>query len=318
MRKYIFFSLSLFVFHSILSQINLNQNLIAYFPLDGNAMDMSINHLNGTTYNTSVTDGIINNALLFNGNNSKVISSTNNRGINDTLTVSAWFKTNHTNSLPYSFIVAKYNWITDKGFHLAIKNNKIMFAGRNTGGQYIRIDSYRQVTDGKWHFALGRIQGNTWELWVDGVYQGAVSGSAYNPALANSEPLTIGYYNLGDNGNHLYFDGSIDEVRIYNRALNQNEIDYLYSHTLLEINDIEVNNFKIYPNPTKNFINIDNPFNHPISTIKILDISGRIILSFNNNFKKLDVGKLHTGTYILQIVDTNDRIVYNKKIIIIK
>ncbi len=293
---------------------NPTNGLIAHFPLDGDAVDYSVLNLSGTTYNTTLTYGRIDDALFFNGYNSKIISSINNRGITNTLTVCAWLKTSNTNPVPYSFIVAKYDWRIDKGFHLAIKNNKIMFAGRNLSNNYIRIDSQLEVTDGKWHFALGEIQGNTWKLWLDGVYQGATYGTAYSPSLINNEPLTIGYYNLGDNGDHLYFDGTIDDVRIYNRLLTQSEIDYL-NLGISFLNNYSSHIFKVYPNPTNSFITTENASYKNISKIQLLDINGRVVLETKNNKKQLDVSNIKKGIYLLQILD-DEKVIYNKKIII--
>ncbi len=314
MKKLIFTLILLLIANLSFSQVNITQGLIAYFPLDGNANDLSNFHLNGNTYNTSLTDGRVDDALFFNGYNSEIISSPNNRGITNTITVCAWVRTSNTNPVPYSFIVAKYDWRIDKGFHLAIKNNKIMFAGRNLSNNYIRIDSQSEVTDGKWHFALGEIQGNTWKLWLDGVYQGVAYGTAYTPLLTSNEPLTIGYYNLGDNGNHLYFDGTIDEVRIYNRLLTQSEIDYL-NLGISSLNNYSNRLFKVYPNPTNSFITSENTSNKNINKIQLLDINGRVVLEITNNIKQLDVSSIKKGVYLLQISD-NKEVIYNEKIII--
>ncbi len=55
---------------------------------------------------------------------------------------------------------------------------------------------------------------------------------------------------------------------------------------------------KIYPNPSKNEINIiANDYNQPIS---ILDITGKLIIEFNQIPNKLDISKLQTGFYFVK------------------
>ncbi len=82
------------------------------------------------------------------------------------------------------------------------------------------------MADGNWHHVAA-----TWEddgvsanvvdvrLWVDGVLQGV--GGAQGQAIdtANGDDVRIG---VGQGGR--YFDGQIDEVRIYNHAIDRSEV----------------------------------------------------------------------------------------------
>lgn len=52
------------------AQVNLNNGLIAYYPFDGNANDISGSNINGSVNNAILTTdrfGQVNNAYLFNG-----------------------------------------------------------------------------------------------------------------------------------------------------------------------------------------------------------------------------------------------------------
>lgn len=71
----------------------------------------------------------------------------------------------------------------------------------------------------KWSHIASTFDGSTLRLFVDGVQ---VASRAETGPIANSptQPLTIG----GDPSSGTYFSGVIDEVRIYNRALNASEI----------------------------------------------------------------------------------------------
>ena len=58
------------------AQINLNQGLIAHYPFNGNANDVSGNNINGTVSNATLTTdkaGTANSAYYFNGTNAHIL-----------------------------------------------------------------------------------------------------------------------------------------------------------------------------------------------------------------------------------------------------
>ncbi len=213
-------------FLNVNSQINLDSSLVAYYKLDGNTSDASTFQVTGTPkaiISVPGKSGIANTAYGFNGSSSQIDCGVVNRGILETVTISAWIKTNTTN---LSFIVGKYDWIADKGYHLFINNGKLGLAGRNNGGKYmntmpIGINNY--AADGNWHFAVAEITGNSWALWMDCIQVAQMISNAAVPILSNSESLTIGYYDKVISSPEQHFDGVIDEVRIYNRVLSVSE-----------------------------------------------------------------------------------------------
>jgi len=68
----------------------------------------------------------------------------------------------------------------------------------------------------------------------------------------------------------------------------------------------------IYPNPTTDFVNID--INEEVNSIKIYDISGRIIRSFVNEVNNLYLGDLNKGVYIIQ-VQTENKLYQNQLVL---
>ena len=64
-------------------------------------------------------------------------------------------------------------------------------------------------------------------------------------------------------------------------------------------------NIKIYPNPTSDYLSISNLENINVSSIKIIDASGKTIKFITSNFSKVDVSNLSEGLYILSI-ETQD------------
>ena len=151
---------------------------------------------------------------------------------NSTFSVCAWAKTSATGE---EVIISRGGWFGGwrLGFNTPGRNNLIYFNQLNAGNAYTaQVVSTNALNDGKWHFlsivtttstiAASNCFAN---LWIDGVSNNTnfVGSSTYNPP---SSGMGIGF-NSG--GNNYPFNGSIDDVRIYNRALSSDEILKLYN-----------------------------------------------------------------------------------------
>ena len=234
--KALFFSVCLFIVQLSIGQINLTQGLVGYFPFNGNANDLSTIAINGTVNNATLStglDGSLNGSYQYNSaSNSYINFGTDNRSVTDEVTISLWVKT--TNSGPDQMIVAKYNYLVDKGFEIALHGStgRVITAGRDGSGTYYTSGySTTAINDGNWHHVMGVVHGNVWEIWVDCVLENSFTTSTINPDFTNNEPLTTGMWFSGNGaGNYHYFDGSIDELRIYNRLLNSDEKSFLCTY----------------------------------------------------------------------------------------
>ena len=296
------------------SQSNLDKGLVAHFPLDENTIDASFIKIDGKENDITYNQGIINQAAYFDGLTSYIYCGSDNRTINMYITVSAWIKTSTTTP---DVVVGKYNWVDDRGILLSISGlGGIVMHGRNNAEAYASSSSsYTQVTDNQWHHIVGIVNNDTWEIWLDGVKENSAITPVSWPYLANTEPLTIGKSNLFLNSidNFSYYSGLIDDVRIYNRVLNENEISELYNSASTKIMTSMNDSYKIYPNPSKEYIIIEtetDDFNYTI-----YDISGKIVLKGNNN-KKIDIQNFVHGVYTIKIKDNIDNKLLTKKIII--
>jgi hypothetical protein len=85
------------------------------------------------------------------------------------------------------------------------------------------ICSNTSVSSNTWYFLAGVYRGNQQEVWINGILDKVRSGSA----TYNSFGVYIGSFN----GSSYFTNGLIDEVRIYNRALSDSEIQALYNAT---------------------------------------------------------------------------------------
>ena len=117
--------------------------------------------------------------------------------------------------------------------------------------------------------------------------------------------------NITNNGN--YYCVAIDA-----NYCQSDTITYFYSET--SVNDSEISNFNIYPNPSNDCINIEfKSINAQNYSIYLVDLLGqKILLDRIDNYKgnysyKMDLIEFAQGIYILELKSENK--IYNKKII---
>jgi len=137
------------------------------------------------------------------------------------LTVEAWIK---TTSLAGQFAVTKYSnsLFSESGFEFGTNQGRAAIYGRAGVGQYLTSGlSNRMVNDGQWHHIVGQVEQNTWRVFVDGVLENSTTYSYSGGDLRTPEHLTIGTYTYL---NYLYFDGEIDEVRVWRTARSAADI----------------------------------------------------------------------------------------------
>ncbi|MDR2642643.1 MAG: hypothetical protein LBC74_07605 [Planctomycetaceae bacterium] len=135
--------------------------------------------------------------------------------------------------------------------------NRLLFAfqnsgnfltlGINTGGNYAECDAVidkKELLDGKWHFVAGTFDGKFMRVYLDGKEIGSyerqsskINTSAdFRPLKhywryeygnwrdVDSVTVNVPAYIGSFNGNVEFFDGKLDDLRFYKRALNKNEI----------------------------------------------------------------------------------------------
>ena len=98
-------------------------------------------------------------------------------------------------------------------------------------------DTSTTLTSGNWHHIVAVYKGgnvetstNT-ELYIDGVKQTITkTGSLTGSANTSNSNYAIGYYKATPSGS--YFDGEIDQVRIYNSALSSSDVTALFNETV--------------------------------------------------------------------------------------
>ena len=214
---------------------DLNDGLVVYYPFSGNANDASGSGndgvVNGATLTTDRFEGI-DTAYSFDGVDD-CIECDSFADIEQTITISSWIKcTSLMPNMHVWVIAAKADNAVHSGFTLHLKEtlDGIPMARfgicDNDGGRHEVHTGWPGHMDiDTWYFVAASYDGTTQNIYLNDtlLMSNAYSGEI-SPATSN---LLIG--RTDDQHSGMYFKGSIDDVRIYNRALSDSEILGLYS-----------------------------------------------------------------------------------------
>jgi subtilisin-like proprotein convertase family protein len=101
-------------------------------------------------------------------------------------------------------------------------------------------------------------------------------------------------------------------------TVNSFSIDICYITNSLGIDSNSLTNTSVYPNPTKDNLNIDIPNAIGTSKLKLYDVQGRFVMetSTNSTHEVMNIGNLQSGVYMLSIENENNKTV--KKVILNK
>ena len=201
--------------------------LIGYWPFNGNANDESGNGNNGTVNGASLTDdryGDSNSAYYFDGVNDYIDCGDSLLGATTTqsITVNSWVKMQDSLS---GMVISKYQNLdaSKSNYFMSFDrlNSRLRLTGRGTNvvdGSFVSTGDWLMLT------AIYQNGTNSSKIYVNGSYinQGSLNFNSYQ-AVAK----TLIGRNAGSPPN--YFKGKIDDIGIWNRALNATEIAGLYS-----------------------------------------------------------------------------------------
>ncbi len=197
--------------------------LVGYWQLNGNANDSSGNHNDGTIMGaTATTDrfGTAGQALSFDGLSQYVnvgdpASGVLDFGTND-YSISMWFKPNVSDYGDH-VLVGKYVPGT-AGYTIGLWNSNIIYFHNPT-----TTNVQTTYTNGVWMQVVATRDVGGKKLYVNGILKDS-QGGVVNASTSNS--FMIG----GSTEQALYSPASVDEVKVFNRALIASEILSMYNH----------------------------------------------------------------------------------------
>ena len=208
----------------------IDPDLVGLWHMDGDWGDSSGNGNNGIPYNgvmfSSTDKKVGTQAGIFNGTNSYVsVPNSTSLNIINSMTVELWAKSNinwdaHTN---WTFLVNKRNEnYSGYGIYIDSNNPRVVFSIINTAGVGYYAPSPNLLPN-TWYHIVGTYDGSNIKIYINGQLQNSVPASG--TISTNTLNLEIGRWR---DVYREYFNGLIDEVAIYKRALSATEIQEQY------------------------------------------------------------------------------------------
>ncbi len=238
----------------ILPMVSYSQStsgLVAHWNLNNNTNDGSGNSLNGTPYNISYTTGstgIANSAAVFNGVDGYIMTPYQSVLNINQYSICAVVKVNgyNTGYCQEAAIIASGLHGTTGSISLTMGDNP--FDGDNcnysdTGKHVFRSSAGSKGVSGaadwqytptivsnRWYHVVATFDGNVYKIYVDGQLKNTATVT-FGTFFGNTLPFAIGKNASGTGNTSFWFNGAIDDVKIYGRALDDSEIvANTYSH----------------------------------------------------------------------------------------
>ncbi|MBL7909874.1 MAG: gliding motility-associated C-terminal domain-containing protein [Bacteroidia bacterium] len=217
---------------SCYAQVNIGSGLVGHYAFDGgNAFDSTASAFHGTLSNPIQSIcGKKGNALQFNGINNSIIFNNAINGIFNTadFSISVWYRVPPATSQLMGFITKRTpgaGCLPVNAFDIRVSSSVVGVEMGTLGFDYSTVG--QSLPNSCWtHLTVVR-QGNTLTSYYNGVLDSQASTAGVANLVNPNCTLTIsGGGCLGVDGTTFY-NGAIDELRIYNRALNTSEINYL-------------------------------------------------------------------------------------------
>jgi hypothetical protein len=309
---------------------NITAGLVCHYKFSNNALDAGINQhhlINTGAVLTSDRFGNPNSAYYFEGNSHMSVDSVSDMEFSNLMiTTSGWLKIAGVSGGPGDWrvvAVGKENTHWQSCTQAVSRyTNTALWVGSDGNNTYNYIcTSNKTITPGTWYqvTCVADVNKDTSSIYINGKHEVSFYAPMSTLYLNNIlETIMIGA-SIGASGDN--FTGSLDEIRIYNRALTSAEILMLYNQDMINPNTgiSEADNNKeliIYPNPASDKIKILSSLD--LQQIDVINSAGVVVKSVKEGTAEdIITNDLAEGIYFLRII-TREAVIRNEKIVVIK
>ena len=217
--------------------MNMTDN-IGFWSFDqGDAYDASGNNLHGTLHGPTSAVGISDSSMSFqfDGNDHISIPHHTLLNITDEITVEAWIFPTFDDTKEHMILSKGGNWNYEdpQCFELTIDKDRPLFQMKLPNSEdWYGAAPADPISKNTWHHVAGVYDGTRFYIYIDGVnqtklytgwggdymgavYTGGLPTSSHNISIGRREPATWG---------SLYYKGYVDDVRIWDRAIGEEEM----------------------------------------------------------------------------------------------
>jgi chitodextrinase len=286
-------------------------SLVAHYPFEGNANDatpyanhgvpggdvsyISADHPNGGAQ-----------AVKFDGQADSILAPNAVQLISDFASVAFWIRVDGQNLQdPEAYVLDFGHW--DQRWKISLPQHlKIVWTTNSNNTQFPNFISDMDSGDGN-----EMVKGFWWHVVM--THDGTDDKIYVNGQIANSKPapgkLNPTARSLGMGGNPVeggqYFDGALDELKIYNRALTASEAAGLYNTGTTGAKDLALDGLDgfieaVYPVPTTDVLWVKHRFDGSETlTLRVFDAQGRQVdqVRYDKNEVPNGLLSLKTGAY---------------------
>jgi hypothetical protein len=317
--------------------------LVGWWPFNGNANDESTNTNDGTVNGATLTTdrfGIANSAYSFDGNDYIFVANNSNLSFSSH-TISFWYN-RISPPTGVEILINKGRDINTGTFYFGQNGQNISSQGSVYGcNGSTGVAAYTSYNINTWTNIICSydVSNSTMKIFENGVQKNSIIASNYN--FTNTLPLLFGahswFYSSGIAP--YYFNGKLDDIGIWNRALTDQEISNLYNANIcydhvtvtdtLIINDNLIgfnpvtyqNTIKVWPNPAHDHITIDNGNISNLNgyQIKITNVLGQQVFqsAINQQQFYIDLSTwTGNGAYYLNLINPQGVTIETKVIVV--
>jgi len=329
MKKICLLSFLILVFISLANaQGTLDSLLVVSLPFNENALDESGNENHGiVTGATLVEDrfGNANSAYLFNTVTDVItIPYSNSLEFTNQITLAAWINV-ESKELPYlGRIIVKNAGSYPSAHPFGMYHGKANFISAQISGYtdeydyyYTYIDTESIITpdsivkEFEWEHVVTTWDSDSLKIYINCDLAVALATDIVQNFNSTEHTITIGNSDTDGPPTITGILGEIDDVRIYARAITQEEVRMLGDcETITHINELNNPSVDLFPNPAFDRLNIIGlPYG---AKINIYNSFGQTTKSLTYDGQTIDVSSIKTGIYFIQST-LNGKILISKR-----
>jgi hypothetical protein len=213
---------------------DINDGLAGYWSFNGNAHDESGNGNHASVNQPTLTEdrfGNPNSAYYFDGDDRMIVLSSESLNPTDQLSIAFWIKVNSTTN-EWSPIIHKGqkggSCCRNREYSVWLNEQQNFHLGSAGDGSDQHVLNSNAVQLGEWIFYTAVVdrRNHFMKVYINGVLDVQMSDS-YSSFNNNNYDLEFGGVGEG-HSNYSPFNGVLDDIRIYTRALSESEIVELF------------------------------------------------------------------------------------------
>jgi hypothetical protein len=289
-----------------------SQNLIVDYHFEGNLIDSSSNSNNlvqygngsDVTFSQGITSASLDSSAFFQEQNGLESTSAIDNSNWTRTAISCWIKSCVDGSIFQGAFLGQGVYVTTNG------TLGVYFDGSSANSLF--STSSTNLNDGSWHHIVAQNNGTTTQLYIDGTLDGSQAENLYTLSSARSDAKIYLGISLALTAQ---LDGYIDNLRMYDDTLSQNQIDDLYDAKFASINEKSViQKITTYPNPANSTITISD-LPKDAQLFSITDITGKIVTQNIITGNVFDITSLTSGLYMINILSEDNVAIARGKLI---